>query len=86
MGPDVLQPGNAEDDYEEAIDDGSTKRMKFDDELEEIIAKIIDKYPAGLCANHPDITCFHHRPSDLHFELNHPCCLVWAAAIVSCKL
>jgi hypothetical protein len=36
-----------------------------------------------LCTVHPNIAFFHHRPSDLHFDLDCPHCLVWAAVIVS---
>ena len=70
-----------EDEYEEVA--GDTKRIKFDDEVEEIAASLAKKYPPGLCHIHPDLPCFHHRPSDLHFDLNRPRRLVWAAAIVS---
>jgi hypothetical protein len=72
-----------EDEYEEVIDGNPAKRIKFDDELEEIVAQITKKYPVGHCNVHPEISCFYHRPAELHFELNRPRCLVWAAAIVS---
>jgi hypothetical protein len=56
---------------------------KFDDELENWVSEIDQKYPAGLCVDHPDQQCFHHRPTDNHFILDRPKKLVWGAAIVS---
>ena len=43
--------------------------------------KFTDKYSLGLCPLHPNLPCFHHRPTDLHFNLDHPHVLVWAQAI-----
>ena len=56
-------------------------QARLDDELEGIAEKITEKYPAGICRLHPNICCFHYRPSDLHFELDRSRTLVWAAAI-----
>jgi hypothetical protein len=56
-------------------------QVKLDDALEEIVAKLADKYTPGLCPLHPDLPCFHHRASDLHFNLDRPRLLVWAQAI-----
>jgi hypothetical protein len=53
----------------------------LDDELDNIAEKIAEKYLPGLCALHPTIPCYHHRVSDLHFELDRPRRLVWASAI-----
>jgi hypothetical protein len=58
------------------------KQAKFDDDVEEIATSLAEKYPPGCCLTHPDIPCFRHRPSDLHFDLNCPHRLVWAVAIV----
>ncbi len=41
------------------------------------------KYPLGNCLAHPDISCFYHHISNLHFKLDHPRHLVWAQAINS---
>ncbi len=43
--------------------------------------RLADKYPPGVCPDHPDLPCFHHRPSRLHFKLDRPRLLVWAQAI-----
>src|SRR5258707_11247150 len=56
-------------------------QIKLDDVLEEIIVKLTDKYPPGLCPLHSDLPCFHHHVSDLHFNLDRPRLLVWAQAI-----
>src|SRR5216684_6607740 len=56
-------------------------QMKLDDALEEIVVKLTDKYPPGLCPLHSNLPCFHHCASDLHFNLNRPRLLVWAQAI-----
>ena len=58
-------------------------QAKLDDALEEIVAKLAEKYPPGLCDHHLDLPCFHHRVSDLHFNLDCPRLLVWAQAIKS---
>jgi hypothetical protein len=58
-------------------------QAKLDDVLEEIVTKLADKYYPGLCDNHPNLPCFHHRMSNLHFNLDHPWLLVWAQAIKS---
>jgi hypothetical protein len=56
---------------------------KLDDALKEIIAKLTNKYHLGLCTRHQDLPCFHHHVSDLHFNLDCPCLLVWAQVIKS---
>lgn len=58
---------------------------KIDDDLEELALKLEEKYPPGRCSVHPDISCFHARAADLHFELNRPQRLGWAMAIVSIR-
>src|SRR5258708_25003367 len=58
-------------------------QAKLDDTLEEIVLKLSDKYHLGLCPLHPDLPCFHHCMSDLHFKLDRPRLLVWALAIRS---
>ena len=71
-----------EDEYED--DAGNeAKRARYDDQLEEIAASLAAKYPPGRCPTHADLPCFHHRASDLHFELTRPRLLVWASGIVS---
>ena len=56
-------------------------QQRLDDALEEIVSNLEEKYPAGRCPLHPDLPCFHHRASDLHFNLDRPRLLVWAQAI-----
>jgi hypothetical protein len=56
---------------------------RFDEDLDEHISAIELKYPTGTCATHPDQECFHHRPTDNHFELMHAQKIFWAAKIVS---
>jgi hypothetical protein len=56
-------------------------QAKLDDALEEIVTKLMNKYAPGLCDRHPNLPCFHHRASDLHFNLDRPRLLVWAQAI-----
>jgi hypothetical protein len=45
--------------------------------------KLAERYPPGVCSEHPTISCFHDRLTDLHFELDRNRKIVWAAAIVS---
>ena len=56
-------------------------KVKLDDALEVIVKRLSDKYFPGLCSLHHDLSRFHHRTSNLHFNLNHPQLLVWAQAI-----
>ncbi|KAK7034091.1 hypothetical protein R3P38DRAFT_2519192, partial [Favolaschia claudopus] len=52
----------------------------FDEGLEEVVEEIQNKYPPGLCADHPNLPCYHHRRTGNHYELDRPKLLVWAAA------
>ena len=56
-------------------------KVKLDDTIEEIVTKLSNKYPPGLCELHSDLPCFH--PSNLHFNLDCSQLLVWAQAIKS---
>ena len=58
-------------------------KLKFDDELEDLVNEIDVKYPAGLCEMHSNAQCFHYHPAHQHFILDCPKKLVWAAHIVS---
>jgi hypothetical protein len=58
-------------------------QARLDDVLEEIVMKITLKYLLGVCPLHPDLSCFHHRPSNSHFKLDRLQLLVWAQAIKS---
>ncbi|KAJ7643388.1 hypothetical protein DFH06DRAFT_1426368 [Mycena polygramma] len=69
------------DDEPSDDDDNPKKKVPFDQALEEEMQAISDKYPAGTCSVHPDIECFHSRVNDLHFLLDRPKKIVWAAAI-----
>lgn len=60
-----------------------TYHKTFDDKVASTVGEIMRLYTVGLCARHPDMRCFHHKPSDLHFELTRPRINVWAAAYVS---
>ncbi|KAJ7124081.1 hypothetical protein C8R43DRAFT_1031254 [Mycena crocata] len=62
-------------------EDDQPKKLGFDDGLQELMDQISDKYPAGTCSVHPEIECFHHRPTNLHYELTRTKKIVWAAAI-----
>jgi hypothetical protein len=56
-------------------------QARIDDNLNRIAADLMEKYPPGTCPTHPSIVCFHHRPSNQHFEIDRQRSLVWAAAI-----
>ncbi|KAJ7823608.1 hypothetical protein B0H14DRAFT_2370044 [Mycena olivaceomarginata] len=68
------------DDYDSG-DDGPKKKVPFDEGLEEEMEKLAERYPPGVCSEHPTISCFHDRLTDLHFELDRNRKIVWAAAI-----
>ncbi|KAJ3915643.1 hypothetical protein F5877DRAFT_81632 [Lentinula edodes] len=57
------------------------KKGKIDDELDVIVQKLLNRYPPGRCNQHQDLSCFYHRPLNLHFELTRGRCLVWACDI-----
>lgn len=54
----------------------------FDEELEAIVEEIDTKYRVGMCPDHPDDQCFHHRLSGNHFILDRTKKLCWASKIV----
>lgn len=56
---------------------------RFDDDVDDHLADIEMKYAAGNCEIHHDKECFHHRPTDNHFELMHARKIFWAVKIVS---
>ena len=58
-------------------------QAKLDDALEEIVAKLAEKYPPGLCDHHPDLPCFSSSRVRLAFQPRSPRLLVWAQAIKS---
>ncbi|TFY57048.1 hypothetical protein EVG20_g8691 [Dentipellis fragilis] len=63
-------------------DDGSPrKKRRFDDELKDIMDQIDQKYAPGICSVHPDVSCFHHCPTNCHYILDRPMKVVWAAQI-----
>ncbi|KAJ6523460.1 hypothetical protein DFH09DRAFT_1420868 [Mycena vulgaris] len=70
-------------DEDDSGDGGAKPKVSFDDGLEEEMERIADKYPAGVCALHPTISCFHNRLNDLHFALDRNKRIVWAAAIAA---
>ncbi|KAJ7321266.1 hypothetical protein DFH08DRAFT_970131 [Mycena albidolilacea] len=84
-------PGSFESTYravmgfndEPSDDDGEQGKIKvsFDEGLEEEMERISNKYPPGTCSLHPDLECYHSRVTDLHFKLDRPKKIVWAAAI-----
>ena len=45
-------------------------KAKLDNTIEEIVTKLSNKYPPGLCELHLDLPCFHHPLSNLHFNLD----------------
>ncbi|KAJ6548295.1 hypothetical protein B0H10DRAFT_1969206, partial [Mycena sp. CBHHK59/15] len=84
-------PGSFESTYKAVMgfedpvsdDDGDKGKVKvsFDEGLEEEMDKISNMYPPGTCSLQPDIECFYHRVTDLHFALDHPKKIVWAATM-----
>ncbi|KAJ7798721.1 hypothetical protein B0H13DRAFT_2391466 [Mycena leptocephala] len=70
-------------DEDDSGDDGAKPKVSFDDGLEEEMERIADKYPPGVCALHPTISCFYNRLNDLHFALDRNKRIVWAAAIAA---
>ncbi|KAK6975012.1 hypothetical protein R3P38DRAFT_2787455 [Favolaschia claudopus] len=64
-------------DDSEDIDEGPT--VPFDVGLEDEMDKIAEAYPPGRCAQHPDISCFHYRQNNLHWELDRNKKIAWAA-------
>ncbi|KAF8576134.1 hypothetical protein K439DRAFT_1623074 [Ramaria rubella] len=62
--------------------DDTTAKGRTDDQLEELVVRLEEKYPEGLCTVHPDKHCFHQGAQNLHFELTRPHLLVWASSIV----
>ena len=58
-------------------------KLKFDDELEDLVNEIDVKYPVGLFEMHSNVQCFNYRPADQHFILDRLKKLVWATHIVS---
>ncbi|KAK6996604.1 hypothetical protein R3P38DRAFT_2565367, partial [Favolaschia claudopus] len=77
----------AADKHEISDDDSQPqKKVPFDEALEDEVENLKNKYPPGLCSDHPDLRCFHHQRSRNHFELDRPKLLVWAAMIVRLHL
>ncbi|KAJ7742112.1 hypothetical protein DFH07DRAFT_777789 [Mycena maculata] len=64
-------------------DDGDKGKVKvsFDEGLEEEMDKISNMYTPGTCSLHPNIECFHHRVTNMHFALDRAKKIVWAAAM-----
>ncbi|KAF8810535.1 hypothetical protein BYT27DRAFT_7091597 [Phlegmacium glaucopus] len=58
-----------------------SQATQFDDDLDDHLTEIETKYAAGNCDIHPDKECFHHRPTDNHFELTRARKIFWAAKI-----
>jgi len=56
---------------------------RFDDDVDDHLVDIETKYAVGTCEIHSDKECFHHRPTDNHFELTRARKIFWAAKIVS---
>ncbi|KAJ6622300.1 hypothetical protein B0H10DRAFT_2214438 [Mycena sp. CBHHK59/15] len=79
-GPQAFDPAVGADE-DDSGNEGAKTKVSFDDGLEEEMARIVDKYPPGICALHPNILCFHNRLNDLHFGLDRNKRIVWAAAI-----
>ncbi|EGN93663.1 hypothetical protein SERLA73DRAFT_78530 [Serpula lacrymans var. lacrymans S7.3] len=77
-----LAAPEGEDVYNWEVEDRSIlKKSKLDDEIEEIVTLLQNKYRPGLCNKHHTLWCFHHCSSNLHFYMNQPRCIVWAQAI-----
>ncbi|KAI5997865.1 hypothetical protein F5J12DRAFT_725007 [Pisolithus orientalis] len=60
--------------------------VSLDKKLAPIVQQLQDTYPIGLCDCHPNLCCFHHGPTDRHYELIPTLEKVWAHAIVCLPL
>ncbi|KAF9234541.1 hypothetical protein BU15DRAFT_78901 [Melanogaster broomeanus] len=60
----------------------SKKSISLDDKLLPYVRQLRDTYPEGLCDIHPQLRCFHHAPTDWHFELTEKREKVWAFAML----
>ncbi|KAJ3728955.1 hypothetical protein C8R42DRAFT_638608 [Lentinula raphanica] len=67
-------PEPALDDNESSDDDHPVSKMKA--------KELLELYGPGKCDLHPELPCFHFRPTNLHFELTRTRRLVWAQAIL----
>ncbi|CCA76209.1 hypothetical protein PIIN_10202 [Serendipita indica DSM 11827] len=52
-----------------------------DDDNNVIKDRLKEIYAIGMCEMHPTIHCFHHAPTNLHWELNDIRLTVWATRI-----
>ncbi|KAJ3764871.1 hypothetical protein FB446DRAFT_656039 [Lentinula raphanica] len=78
-------PEPALDDNESSDDDHPVSKMvsgKVDKRVEEKAEELLELYGPGKCDLHPELPCFHFRPTNLHFELTRARRLVWAQAIL----
>ncbi|KAF8582711.1 hypothetical protein K439DRAFT_1661620 [Ramaria rubella] len=76
----IQPPPGLEDEGE---NQNRNSKPKLDHELEDIVSVLEAKYPVGGCPDHPDKRCFHHRLTDLHFDLVRVRLLVWASQIAA---
>ncbi|KAF8187424.1 hypothetical protein BJ912DRAFT_1059774 [Pholiota molesta] len=85
------QPSNlfgraAEDEDDTELEDNRKgKKAAFDEDVSEHISALEEKYAAGNCQTHPNVECFHHRPTDHHFELTRARKIFWAVKIRDSK-
>ncbi|EED77436.1 predicted protein [Postia placenta Mad-698-R] len=82
----TLPSQSQSESHNDESDTKSSKKLSLDKKLEPIMAALINKYPVGLCASHPDVRCFHYVSNDWHFELDKNCLNVWANAIDKCQM
>lgn len=72
------------DDEEEShspVRKSTASNGRLDPKVRALQTELKAKY-FNVCKYHPDTSCFHYRPSNLHFILDNEKSLVWANNIV----
>ncbi|KAJ6565654.1 hypothetical protein B0H10DRAFT_2238923 [Mycena sp. CBHHK59/15] len=75
------RPASPEEEVPEAKNFEVMLWVPFDQGLDDYMQSISENYPPGTCSMHPEIECFHSRVNDMHYALDRPKKIVWAAAI-----
>ncbi|KIJ19531.1 hypothetical protein PAXINDRAFT_153425 [Paxillus involutus ATCC 200175] len=78
-GAEVLDTSNKENNEPFGRYD---KKVLLDKQLEPIVKQLEMKYTIGTCTLHPDIQCFRHGPTDMHFNLKPHVLKAWANHIL----
>ncbi|KAH8103993.1 hypothetical protein BXZ70DRAFT_1052116 [Cristinia sonorae] len=87
MGTGSLGPGavadtspTKEDGSSDEEESRTSKRARFDHELEDLAMELMEKYK-GACSDHAAEACYYHEATGSHYFLNRGRALVWAHAI-----